>query len=66
MSAFVVIILGGLGSLWGGFLAGLLLGALEIYGVVLTGPDWRSVLVYGVFIAILIIRPQGLLGGKRG
>jgi branched-chain amino acid transport system permease protein len=66
MSAFVVIILGGLGNLWGGFLAGLLLGALEIYGVVLTGPDWRSVLVYGVFIAILIIRPQGLLGGKRG
>jgi len=64
MSAFVVIILGGLGNLWGGFLAGLLLGILEVYGVAVTGPEWRSVLVYGVFIGILILRPQGLLGGK--
>ena len=37
MSAFVVIILGGLGNLWGGFLAGLLLGFLEIFGVAVTG-----------------------------
>jgi|TARA_B100000315_G_scaffold251797_1_gene287247 branched-chain amino acid transport system permease protein len=62
MSAFVVIILGGLGNLWGGFLAGLLLGMLEIFGVAITGPEWRSVLVYGIFIGILIFRPQGLLG----
>jgi len=65
MSAFVVIILGGLGNLWGGFLAGLLLGFLEIYGVAVTGPEWRSVLVYGIFIGILIFRPQGLLGRGR-
>ena len=65
MSAFVVIILGGLGNLWGGFLAGLLLGFLEIFGVAVTGPEWRSVLVYGIFIGILIFRPQGLLGHGR-
>jgi len=65
MSAFVVIILGGLGNLWGGFLAGLLLGFLEIFGVAVTGPEWRSVLVYGIFIGILIFRPQGLLGRGR-
>ena len=65
MAAFVVIILGGLGNLWGGFLAGLLLGILEIFGVALTGPEWRSVLVYGVFIGILIFRPQGLLGSGK-
>ena len=65
MSAFVVIILGGLGNLWGGFLAGLLLGFLEIFGVAITGPEWRSVLVYGIFIGILIFRPQGLLGHGR-
>ena len=62
MSAFVIIILGGLGNLWGGFLAALLLGILEIFGVALTGPEWRSVLVYGIFILILIFKPQGLLG----
>ena len=62
MSAFVIIILGGLGNLWGGFLAALLLGILEVFGVALTGPEWRSVLVYGIFILILILKPQGLLG----
>lgn len=62
MSAFVIIILGGLGNLWGGFLAALLLGILEVFGVALTGPEWRSVLVYGIFILILIFKPQGLLG----
>ncbi len=65
MSAFVIIILGGLGNLWGGFLAGLLLGVLEVYGVALTGPEWRSVLVYGIFVLILIFRPQGLLGSGK-
>jgi len=65
MSAFVIIILGGLGNLWGGFLAGLLLGLLEVFGVAATGPEWRSVLVYGIFIAILIFRPQGLLGSGK-
>ena len=65
MSAFVIIILGGLGNLWGGFLAGLLLGLLEVFGVAATGPEWRSVLVYGLFIAILIFRPQGLLGSEN-
>ena len=62
MSAFVIIILGGLGNLWGGFLAALLLGILEVFGVALTGPEWRSVLVYGIFILILIFKPKGLLG----
>lgn len=65
MSAFVIIILGGLGNIWGGFLAGLLLGFLEIFGIAATGPEWRSVLVYGIFIAILIFRPQGLLGSGK-
>ena len=65
MSAFVIIILGGLGNLWGGFLAGLFLGFLEVFGVALTGPEWRSVLVYGIFILILIFRPQGLLGSGK-
>jgi branched-chain amino acid transport system permease protein len=62
MSAFVIIILGGLGNIWGGYLASLLLGFLEIYGVALSGPEWRSVLIYGIFITILILRPNGLLG----
>ncbi len=64
ISAFVVIILGGLGNLSGSIVGGLVLGVLETYGVALTAPNYQTVLVYGVFIAALLWRPQGLFGGK--
>jgi branched-chain amino acid transport system permease protein len=65
IAAFVVIILGGLGNVIGGVAAGFLLGALETYGVALTSSAYRSILIYGVFVLILLLRPQGLLGGRR-
>lgn len=65
IAAFIVIIMGGLGNLMGGIVAGVLLGFVEIYGVVLTSPNARSIILYGVFVAILLLRPQGLFGGKR-
>ncbi len=65
IAAFVVIITGGLGNLTGGIIAGFLLGFIEIYGVVLTSQNARSIILYGVFVAILLLRPQGLLGGRR-
>lgn len=64
ISAFVVIILGGLGNLAGSMAAGLLLGMLETYGVALTSPNYRSILLYGVFILVLLVRPQGLFGRR--
>jgi branched-chain amino acid transport system permease protein len=42
-----------------------LLGALETYGVALTSTSFRSILVYGVFIAIMVMRPEGLFGSRR-
>lgn len=65
IAAFVVIIMGGLGNLLGGVLAGFLLGFVEIYGVVLTSSNARSIILYGVFVGVLLLRPQGLLGGRR-
>jgi len=65
IAAFIVIIMGGLGNLTGGIIAGFLLGFIEIYGVVLTSQNARSILLYGVFVAILLLRPQGLFGGRR-
>ena len=62
ISAFIVIILGGLGNISAGLVAGFLLGAVQIYGVALTSASFQSVLVYGVFVAVLLLRPQGLLG----
>ena len=62
ISAFVIIILGGLGNLTGGLLGAVVLAVVEVYGAALTSPSYRSILVYGVFIAILLFRPAGLLG----
>ena len=60
--AFVVIILGGLGNLAGSMLAGIVVGLIETVGVALTSPSYRDLLVYGVFILVLLTRPQGLFG----
>ena len=65
IAAFVVIILGGLGNLMGSLIGGFLLGAIETYGVALTSASFRSILIYGVFITVLVCRPQGLFGGAR-
>ncbi len=64
IAAFVIIILGGLGNLIGSAVGGILLGLLETFGIAVTGPNYRSILIYGVFIVILILRPQGLFGSK--
>jgi branched-chain amino acid transport system permease protein len=65
ISAFIVIILGGLGNIKAGLVAGFLLGVVEVFGVALTSASFQSVLVYGVFVAVLLARPQGLLGRGR-
>jgi branched-chain amino acid transport system permease protein len=62
VAAFVVVIMGGLGSLGGGIIAAIVLGLIETYGVALTTATWRSILLYGVFVAVLLFRPQGLFG----
>jgi branched-chain amino acid transport system permease protein len=62
ISAFVIIILGGLGNVFGGLVGALILASVEVYGVALTSASFRSILVYGVFIVILLVRPEGLLG----
>jgi branched-chain amino acid transport system permease protein len=64
VSAFIVVILGGLGNVLGGMIAGFLLGAVETLGVALTGPSYRSLLLYGAFVLVLTLRPQGLWGKR--
>ncbi len=64
IAGFIVIILGGLGNVTGGLLAALLLGVIEIYGVALTSANLRSVLLYGSFVAALLIFPNGLIARR--
>jgi branched-chain amino acid transport system permease protein len=65
ISAFVVIMLGGLGNLFGGILAAFVLGIIETYGLAFAGSNYRSLLVYGIFILVLILRPEGLFGKSQ-
>jgi branched-chain amino acid transport system permease protein len=60
VTALIVITLGGFGSISGSLLGGLLLGVVEAIGMQLTSPSLKMVLSYGVFILVLITRPNGL------
>lgn len=59
--AFVVVVVGGLGSITGAYLASVLIGLLQAFGVVLI-PKATLVLVFVVMAAVLVVRPNGLLG----
>lgn len=60
VTALVVVIIGGLGSVWGSLLGGLLLGVAEALGVHLASPDLRMAIAYGVLALVLVLRPYGL------
>jgi len=62
--AFVVVVLGGMGSLPGALIAALLIGLVEAFSSYLIGPSARFVVVFLVFVGILLVRPQGILGIK--
>jgi branched-chain amino acid transport system permease protein len=60
VTALIVITLGGLGSALGSLLGGFLLGVVEAFGMHYTSPSLKMLLSYGVLIAVLLARPQGL------
>lgn len=60
--AFVVVCLGGFGSVPGALLAGLLIGVIEALTAYWAGPVYKDVAIYALFLAVLWLRPQGLLG----
>ena len=62
--AFVVCVLGGLGSVPGAVLGGLFLGITESVGAVVFGPEHSVTLSFALLIVFLIFRPHGLLGKK--
>ncbi len=60
--AFVTCVLGGLGSVPGALLGGLILGLLQTYAASWFGPNYDSLVAFSVLILFLLIRPAGLLG----
>lgn len=62
ITAFIVIIIGGLGNILGSLIGGLLLGLVETIGVSLTSPGLRLIISYGIFILVIMVRPKGIFG----
>jgi len=64
IKAFAIIILGGLGSIPGAVIGGLLYGIAENTAVYLLGGIWQDAIAFALLIVVLIIRPTGLFGEK--
>ena len=64
IKAFAIIILGGLGSIPGAVIGGLLYGIAENVTGYLTNSTWQNAVAFALLIAVLIIRPTGLFGEK--
>jgi len=61
VECFVVVIIGGLGSLWGSFLGALIYGIVFNFGSVIV-PNWQDVFAFLLLLVVLLVRPWGLFG----
>jgi branched-chain amino acid transport system permease protein len=65
LKAFVVVVLGGMGSIIGATLGGILIGVAESVSATYFGSGWKDVCVYVIFLLVLLLKPSGLLGKSR-
>ncbi|MFC3631035.1 branched-chain amino acid ABC transporter permease [Paracoccus angustae] len=64
LTAFVVVVLGGLGSIPGAFFGALVIGLVDSLSGFYIGSDLREAVVFGIFLLILILKPSGLFGKR--
>lgn len=62
IKAFTAAVIGGIGSIPGAMLGGLILGLLESIGTQFVGSEWKNVFAFAILILVLVIKPTGLLG----
>jgi len=60
--AFTVVIVGGMGSIWGAVVAGLALTQVQAISALLISPVWGDAIIFGVMVVVLMFRPQGIFG----
>ena len=65
LKAFVITVLGGMGSVVGATLGGVLIGVAESMGGVYIGSGWKEVVVFVLFLLVLLFKPSGLFGKSR-
>ncbi|OUL71131.1 branched-chain amino acid ABC transporter permease [Paraburkholderia hospita] len=64
LRAFTAAVLGGIGNIPGAMAGGLLIGLLEAFGAGYVSSQWTDVFVFGVLIAVLVVKPTGLFGER--
>ena len=64
LDAFVVVVLGGLGSLWGAFVAAIMIGLLNAYGIQFI-PTVAPLITFGLMVIVLSLKPTGLFGERQ-
>jgi branched-chain amino acid transport system permease protein len=64
LKAFTAAVLGGIGNIPGAMVGGLLLGVLEALGAAYISTSWKDAIAFCVLIAVLIVRPTGILGER--
>lgn len=66
LTAFVIVVLGGMGSLPGAVVGSMVIGLIDSLAGFYAGPDLKEVVYFIIFLVILVVRPTGLFGLGRG
>ena len=64
IKGFIIVVLGGLGSIGGALVGGIIIGLIESVGPQFMTATWTEAIVYGLFLLVLFIKPSGLFGMK--
>lgn len=65
ITAFMVVVLGGMGSVLGAFVGGLIIGVADAIGGMIFPGAMKSIISFVIFILILLFKPTGLFGESR-
>ena len=66
LTAFVVVVLGGMRSMYGAFFGAMIIGVVDSLSGYYVAPDLKEVVYFAIFLLILIFKPTGLFGSGRG
>ena len=64
IKGFIIVVLGGLGSIPGAIIGGIIIGVIESVGPQFMTATWTEAIVYGLFLLVLFVKPSGLFGVK--